>query len=150
VLPGPLPKGDALLDSGGHGASERRLVVKQGIIACGHGGVDARLQVSQPTQRADDPPTDLLEDCSNFRIAGRLALEEAWLAALVGPIKIDPLQEDKMKMDSQIDGPTKALDKRDGPRLDLLPFAPACDRLVHVILSNRGAEDSMDFRGQVL
>src|SRR5713101_5887145 len=44
VLSGPLPTGDALLDRGGHGASELGLVVAQGIIACGHGGVDARLQ----------------------------------------------------------------------------------------------------------
>ena len=48
VLSGPLPKGDALRDRGGHGASEFGLVVAQGIIACGH-GVDARLQVSQLT-----------------------------------------------------------------------------------------------------
>jgi hypothetical protein len=96
-LSGPLPKGDALLDRGGHGTRELGLVVEQGIIACTHGVVDARLQVSQPPQRADDPPTDLLEDRGNVRIAGRLDLDKARLAALVGPIKIDPLKEDKMK-----------------------------------------------------
>jgi hypothetical protein len=45
-------------------------------------------------QRADDPPTDLLEDRGNVCIAGRLALEKARRAALGGPIKIDPLKED--------------------------------------------------------
>jgi hypothetical protein len=35
----------------------------------------------------DDPPIALLEDFGNVRIAGRLALEKARLAALVGPIK---------------------------------------------------------------
>jgi hypothetical protein len=95
LLSGPFPKGDALRDGGGHGASELGRVVEQGIIACDHGGVDACLQVSQPTQHTDDPPTDLLEDRGNVRIAGRFALEKARRAALVGPIKIDPLQEDK-------------------------------------------------------
>jgi len=45
VLPSPFPKGDALRDSGGHGTSERGLVVEQGIIACGHSGGDSHLQV---------------------------------------------------------------------------------------------------------
>jgi hypothetical protein len=44
----------------------------------------------------DDPPTDLLEDRSNVCIAGRLALDKARLAALVGAIEIDPLKEDKV------------------------------------------------------
>src|SRR5713101_863014 len=112
VLSGTLPKGDALFDRGGHGASELGLVVEQGIITCGHGGVDSRLQVSQPTQRADDPPTDLLEDLGNVRIAGRLDLDKARLEALVGPIKIDPFKEDNMIMDIQIDGASVSLYKR--------------------------------------
>ena len=51
------------------------------------------------TERADDPPTDLLEDLGNVRIAGRLDLDKARLEALVGPIEIGPLQEDNMIMD---------------------------------------------------
>jgi hypothetical protein len=35
VLSGPLPKGDALRDRGGHGANEFVLVVAPGIIAGG-------------------------------------------------------------------------------------------------------------------
>ena len=42
LLTGPFPKGNALLHGGDHGAGERGLVVDQGIIAWGHGGVDAR------------------------------------------------------------------------------------------------------------
>src|SRR5215510_16499089 len=84
----PFPKGDALLNRGGHGARELGLVGAQGIIACGH-GVDARLQVSPLTERADDPPTDLLEDLGNVRIARWLALDKARLAARLGAIEID-------------------------------------------------------------
>jgi hypothetical protein len=51
VLSGPLPKGEALRDGGHHGAGELGLVVTQRIIPRGHGVVDTRLQVSQPTQR---------------------------------------------------------------------------------------------------
>jgi hypothetical protein len=98
VLSGPLPKGDALLDRGGHGARELGLVVAQGIIACSHGGVDARLQVSPLTERADDPPTDLLENLGNVRIAGRLDLDKARLEALVSPIEIGSLKEDNVIM----------------------------------------------------
>jgi hypothetical protein len=46
-------------------------VVEQGIIACDHGGVDACLQVSQPTQHTEGPPTDLLEDRGNVRMEDR-------------------------------------------------------------------------------
>jgi hypothetical protein len=60
VLSGPLPKGDALRDRGGHGAHEIGLVVAQEIIACGY-GVDSRPQVSPLMERADHPPTDRLE-----------------------------------------------------------------------------------------
>ena len=97
-LSGPFPKGDALFDRGRQGASEFGLVVEQRIIPRGHGVVDARLQVSQPTQRADDPPADRLDYRGNVGITGRLALEKARREALVGPIKIDPLKEDNMKM----------------------------------------------------
>ena len=99
VLSGPLPTGDALLDRGGHGARELGLVVAQGIIACGHSGGAARLQVAPVTERTDDPPTDLLEDRGNVRIAGRLALEKARLEARLGTIEIDALKEDHVIMD---------------------------------------------------
>ena len=84
------------------GAREGGLVVEEGIIACGHGVVEARRQVSQVAQRTDDPPTALLEHCRNVRIAGRHALEKARLAALVGAIKRDPRKEENMNMDMQI------------------------------------------------
>jgi hypothetical protein len=61
VLSGPLPTGDALRDGGRHGAGELGLVVTQRILPRGHGVVDAHLQVSQPAQRADNPPTDRLD-----------------------------------------------------------------------------------------
>jgi hypothetical protein len=59
-------------------------------------------------------------------------------------------REDDVKMALQIDGPTEALEKRHRPRLDLLSFTTACDRLAHVILRNRGTENGMDVRSQVL
>ena len=37
LLGGPLATGDALLGRGGHGASEHRLVIEQGVIAGGDG-----------------------------------------------------------------------------------------------------------------
>ncbi len=55
-----------------------------------------------------------------------------------------------MKMEIQIDGATKALDKRHRPRLDLLPLDAAFDRLVDVILRDRGADNRMDLCRQIL
>jgi hypothetical protein len=86
---------------------EHGLVVEEEIIACGHGVVDACRQGSQPTQCADDPPTDLPEDLGNVRIAGRLALDKPGLEARLYAIEVDALQEDDMKMDMQIEGPPK-------------------------------------------
>src|SRR5436309_7382009 len=99
LLAGPLPKGDALLHGSRHGAGELGFVVAQRIIPGGHGGIQARLQISEPTQLTDDPVTDLLEDRGNVGITGRLALEKARRAALVGAIEIDPLEEDAMAME---------------------------------------------------
>jgi hypothetical protein len=59
LLAGPLLKGDALLYGGRQGTGEFGRVITQGVIACGRSRVNARLQVSQPTQHADDAPTDL-------------------------------------------------------------------------------------------
>ena len=53
-----------------------------------------------------------------------------------------------MKMDMQIYGATETLDKRHRPRLDLLPFDATLDRLVDVILRDRGADNRMDLCGQ--
>src|SRR5262249_18912879 len=50
VLPGPVPEGDALLHRGRHGAGELWCRVTQGVIPGGHGGLQARLQIPQPTQ----------------------------------------------------------------------------------------------------
>src|SRR5262249_23605216 len=69
----------------------------------------------------DDPVTDLLEDCGDVRIAGRLAREKAGLEAVVGAIEVDPLEEDAMKMEVEIEGTPKALDKRHRPRVDCRP-----------------------------
>ena len=55
-----------------------------------------------------------------------------------------------MIMDIQIDGAAEALDKRHRSRLALLPLATSFDRLVDVILTDRGADNRMDLRGQVL
>lgn len=62
---------------------ERGLVVEQGLIPGGYGGINARLQVSQVAPRTDDPPADLLEDPGTVRIAGRLGLDKTRLEALV-------------------------------------------------------------------
>ncbi len=90
-----------LRDRGGHGASERGLVVEQEIIACGHSGVDPRLQVPQVAQRADDPPTDLLEYRGNVRIVGRLDRDKARREALVSTIKVGSLKNNHMEMEVQ-------------------------------------------------
>jgi hypothetical protein len=66
-------------------------LVEQGIITCGHGGVDARLQVSQVAQCADDPPTDRRDRVCDVGIGGRLALDKARLATLGEAIPIDAL-----------------------------------------------------------
>jgi hypothetical protein len=53
-------------------------------------------------------------------------------------------------MEVQIDRTAKTLDKGHRPRLDLGPWDTACDRLVHIILPNRGADDGMNLRGELL
>jgi hypothetical protein len=50
-----------LRHGGCHGTGERGLVVEERIIPPYHGIIDARLQVSQVAQRADDLPTALLD-----------------------------------------------------------------------------------------
>jgi len=150
LLAGPLAEGNALLHRGGHGTGQLRRVVKQGIISRGHGGVDARFQVPELPQCADDAPADLLDYVCDVGVSRWLAREKTRRAPLVGAIEIDPLKEDNMKMKMQIDSAAKALNKCHRSRLDLVPWDTACDRLVHIILTDRGANDRMDRGGQVL
>ena len=88
-----------LLDRGGHGASELRFIVEQRIIPGGHGGINSRLQISQPTQRANDPPADLLDHVGDVGIGWRLDLDKARLEARLGAIEIDARREDNVIMD---------------------------------------------------
>ena len=120
------------------------------IIPRGHGVVDACLQVSQPTQRADDPPTALLDHVCDVAVGRHLDLEKARLATLVGAIEIDTLKEDQVIVHIEIEWTPQALDTRDRSRLDLLPLNTTFDRLVDVILHHGGADARMDFCGQVL
>ena len=55
-----------------------------------------------------------------------------------------------MKMERQIDGAAKALNQCDRSRLDLLPRETSLHCLIHIILTDRGANDRMDRGGQVL
>jgi len=50
----------------------------------------------------------------------------------------------------EIEATANTLHKRDRPWLDLVAWDPAGDRLVHIILTDRGANDRMDLRGQLL
>src|SRR5215831_6056596 len=149
-LAGPLPKSNALLHRGSHGPGELGFVLSQGIIPRGHGGVATRFEVAQLAELPDDPMADFLHDGCHVGIAGRLALEKAGLAALVGALEIDPLEEDTMKMEIEIEGTPKPLNKRDRPWLNLVSWDTACDRLVHIILPDGRADDRMDLRGQLL
>ena len=72
------------------------------------------------------------------------------LRPAVGAIEVDPLQEDAMEMEIQIDRTAKALDKRDRSWVDGGPLRTVCDRLVDVILPDRGANDRMDLGREVL
>jgi hypothetical protein len=61
----------------------------------------------------DDPMADFLKHVCHIGIAGRVDREKAGLEALVGAIEIDPLEEDTMKMEIEIEGTPKTLKKRD-------------------------------------
>jgi len=98
-LAGPLPPRDALLHRGGHGPGELGGVISQGIIPRGHGSVATRFEVAQLAELTDDTMADFLKHVCHVGIAGQLALEKAGLAAVVGAIEIDPLEEDTMKME---------------------------------------------------
>src|SRR5262249_35871473 len=54
-----FPKGDALLHGSRHGAGEIWFVVAQRIIPGGYRSLNARFQISEPTQHTDDAVTEL-------------------------------------------------------------------------------------------
>jgi hypothetical protein len=149
LLASSLAKGDALLHRGRHGAGQLGGGIDQRIIAGRHRGIAARFQVSQVAQCTDDAPTDVLDHGHNIDISGRLDLDEARFEAGLGAIQIDSLKEDEVEMEIEIDGAAKALDKGHRSRLDFGPLDTSCDRLVHVILTDRGANNRMDRGGEV-
>ena len=55
-----------------------------------------------------------------------------------------------MEMEIQIDGTAETLDKCHRPWLDVGSRTASCDGFVHIILSDRGTDDRMDLRGEVL
>jgi hypothetical protein len=124
-------------------------VVPQRIIPGGHGSLDAGLEIPQPTQRTDDPATDLLEHGSNVGVGRRLTCEKAWGAPLVGTIEVDALQEKQVIVHIEIEGTAKALDTRDRSCMHLAPRDPARDGLVDVIVRDGPADNGMDCGGQV-
>ena len=99
LLSSPLAKGEALLHRGGHGAGELGSVVTQGVIACRHSGIEARFQVPQLAELADDPMADLRDDRGNIGIGGRLACDKTWREARLSAIEVDALKEDAMEME---------------------------------------------------
>src|SRR5262245_8224221 len=146
----PLPKSNALLYRGRQGTSEFGFVIHQGVIAGRHRSVATHFEVSQRAELTDDAMADFLNHVCHVGIAGRLDREKAGLEARFGAIEVDALHEDAMEMEIQIDSTAKTLDKCDRSRLDVGPLETACDRLVHVILTDRGADDRMDLGREVL
>src|SRR4029453_1395359 len=55
-----------------------------------------------------------------------------------------------MIMEIQIDSTPETLDKCDRPRLDVRLFKASYDGFVHIILPDRGTDDGMDLRSQLL
>jgi hypothetical protein len=93
---------------------------------------------------------DLRDDCGNIGIGGRLACDKMWREARLSAIEVDALKEDAMKMEVQIDGTARALDKGHRPWLHVGSLKASGDCLVHIILTDRGANDRMDHGGEVL
>jgi len=89
LLPRAFAKGDALLHRGRHGTGEFRCVVPQGVIACRHNGVEARFQVPELPQCAEDTPADLLDHRCNVGIGEWLALDKTRPQALGRAVYID-------------------------------------------------------------
>jgi hypothetical protein len=74
-------------------------VVTQGVIACRYNGIEARFQVPQLAELADDPMADLRDDRGNIGIGGRLACDKAWREARLSAIEVDAFKEDAMEME---------------------------------------------------
>jgi len=129
LLASSLAKGDALLHRGRHGAGQLGGVIDQRIISRGHGDVEARFQVPELPQFANDAPADLLDHVGDVSVSRWLARKKTRCAPLVGTIQIDPLKKDKMIMHVHIDGTAKTLEKGHRPWLHLLPWDPMCDRV---------------------
>ncbi|MDH3602695.1 MAG: hypothetical protein OEU26_24040 [Candidatus Tectomicrobia bacterium] len=87
-----------MLHRSGHGAGEFGLFVHQRIIAGGHRGIDAGLQVAQLAQCANHPLADLVDDLGNVSIAGGIDLDKLRLETLSGTIAVDPLYENQVVM----------------------------------------------------
>jgi hypothetical protein len=86
-LSSPFAKGDTLLDRSRHGAGKLWFGVEKRIIPSSHGNIHSGFQVAQPAERADDPPTDVLDHLCHVRIAGRLTLEKTGFEALIDAIE---------------------------------------------------------------
>ena len=87
LLPGPLAKGNALLDGGRHGAGELGVVLAHRIVARGHHVLGARFQIPELAQLADDALADRVEHRRDVRIRG-WGLGAENVAA--GPGRCDP------------------------------------------------------------
>ena len=55
-----------------------------------------------------------------------------------------------MEMEVEIESTAETLDKCARPQLDVGSLKVSGDYLVHIILPDRGVDDSMDLRGQLL
>src|SRR5262249_56754312 len=120
------------------GGGARGRVIAAGYRAGRHRGVAPRLEIPQLAELTDDAVADLLDHRGDVRVRRWLAWHKTWLEALARTIEIDPLQEEHVIGHIQIQGAAKTLEKRDRSRVDLLPLHAAFDRLVDIILPNRG------------
>src|SRR5215510_8389303 len=93
---------------------------------------------------------DRLDHRADVGITGRLGFDKARRAPLVSTIQIDPLKEDTMEMEVQIDRTPETLDECHRPWLDVGSLTASCDGFVYIILPDRGADDRMNLRGQLL
>ena len=66
------------------------------------------LQVPKLLQLTDDPLADLLDHLGKVGIGRRLSLEKVRREPLGGAIEIDPLEDDEVEREIQIDGTAKA------------------------------------------
>jgi hypothetical protein len=125
-------------------------VIAQGIIVGSHSRVEASLQVSQLAKLAHDKMAELRADRGNIGSGGRLACDKTWREARLSAIEVDALKEDAMEMEVQMDGTARALDKGHRPWLHVGSVKASGDCLVHIILTDHGANDRMDHSGEAL